>query len=419
MTSRERVRTAIRRQEPDRVPIDFGGMGSTGIMAIAHSKLKEYLGLNARPTRMYDGGQQLAEVEAEILERFHIDVISLGRTYSPVTDPDRTREFEEKWGGSWREWTMQDGSKAHVSDAFQPESDGKGGWKMRNERGGIFAVMPEGALYFDSGPDNNLLRNAQTIEDLADWKPGRTTEESFYGTREKAKWLQENTEYAVMGGFGGGGALEPGQGLRGWGQWMMDLAGDRPFAEEIIGRLVEAGVHNAKLFMEIASEYIDIIVVGDDLGTQAGPQMSPQMYHELIHPAHKAVYQTVHDADSDAQIFLHSCGGIRPLIDDLIDEGVDILNPVQTNAVGMEPRGLKDEFGDALTFWGGGAEVAGPLTTGTPGEVREQVRERIGIFAPGGGYVFNQVHNIQANVPPENIVAMFDAAYEFGAYPVG
>ena len=417
MTSRERVRTALSRQEPDRVPIDFGGMGSTGIMTIAYNKLRGHLGQTARPARMYDWGQQLAEPEAWALERFHVDVIALSRSYSPVTDPDRSREFEEKYGEKWKPWTLPDGTACEVSESFDAEPDGDGGWLRRNERG-VWAVMPKNALYFGSGPANHPLENAETIEDLADWQPGKATEAGYTTLREKAKWLHENTDFAIMSGFGGG-AHEPAQGLRGWGQWMMDVAADPEFAKEIVGRLTEANVHNVKLFLEMVGPYIDIVQMGDDLGTQGGPQMSPDMYHDIIHPAHKAVYQAAHATNPDVAVFLHSCGGIRPLIDDLIDEGVDVLNPVQTNAVGMEPNGLKQDFGQKISFWGGGAEVAGALTTGTPEQVREQVRDRIETFAPGGGYVFNQVHNIQANVPPENIIAMFESAYEFGGYTGG
>ncbi len=416
MNSRERVRAAVEHTEPDRVPIDLGGMGSTNIMAVAYNKLKSYLGIDDGTTRMYDWGQQLCEPESWFLERFNVDVVALSRTLSPVTDPDLSREYEAKFGGEWKPWTLPDGSAAEVSASFNPEPDGQGGWQLRNESG-IYAVMPKGALYFNAGPDAHPLKHAKTVDELGDWHPGFAKEGAYDKAAEKAKWLHENTDFAIMSGFGGG-ALEPGQGLRGWGQFMMDIAGDPEMANEIIRRLVESSVHNVKLFLDAGGPYIDIIQMGDDLGTQAGPQMSPEMYHETIHPAHKAVYQAAHEAAPNVKVFLHSCGGIRPLIPDLIDEGVDILNPVQTNAAGMAPEGLKRDLGDDITFWGGGAEVAGVLTDGTPDQVREQVRERLRIFAPGGGYVFNQVHNIQANVPPENVVAMLDAAYEFGTYPI-
>ena len=416
MTSRERVRLAIQHTEPDRVPIDLGGMGSTNIMAIAYNKLKKHLGIEGGTTRLYDWGQQLCEPESWLLERFHVDVIALSRSLSPVTDPELTREYEEKLGGKWKPWTLPDGSAAEASASFNPEPDGAGGWQMRNERG-VWAVMPKGTLYFGSGPANHELDKAETVEDLKDWWPGKVNDDAYADAAEKAKWLHENTGFAIMSGFGGG-ALEPGQGLRGWGQFMEDLAVNRDLADEIIGRLAEASAHNVKIFLEKVGPYLDLIQMGDDLGTQAGPQMSPSMYADTIHKAHAKVYQAAKKAAPNVYVFLHSCGGIRPLIPYLIEEGVEVLNPVQTNAVGMDPAGLKKDFGDRLTFWGGGVEVAGALTDGTPEDVRAQVRERIRVFAPGGGYVFNQVHNIQANVPPENVVAMLEAAYEYGAYPI-
>lgn len=416
MTPRERVRHTLSHREPDRVPIDLGGMGSTNIMAIAYNRLKAFLGIRGGTTRLYDWGQQLCEPESWAIERFHLDVVALSRSLSPVSDPERTREFEARFGGKWKPWVLPDGSRCEAEESFNPEPDGSGGWQMRNERG-VWAVMPKSALYFDGGPANHPLDHAKSVADLGDWKPGYAHEDSYKTAAEKAKWLHENTDFAIMAGFGGG-ALEPAQGVRGWGQFMEDLAGDPDLADEIIGRLTDANVHNVRLFMEMVGPYLDLVQMGDDLGTQAGPQMSPAMYHRFIHPAHKAVYQTAKKTAPNVAIFLHSCGGIRPLIPDLIEEGVEALNPVQTNAAGMEPEGLKRDFGEKLTFWGGGAEVAGVLTYGTPDEVRAQVRERIRIFAPGGGFVFCQVHNIQANVPPENIVAMYEAAYEFGKYPI-
>ena len=416
MTSRERVRLAMNHQEPDRVPIDLGGMGSTNIMAIAYNNLKKHLGITEGTTRLYDWGQQLCEPESWFLERFHIDVIALSRTLSPVTDPELTKEYEAKFGGTWKPWILPDGSSAEASTSFNPESDGEGGWLLRNKRG-VWAVMPKGTLYFGSGPANHELDFAETVDDLKDWWPTKVNDDAYEADVEKARWLHENTDYAIMTGFGGG-ALEPGQGLRGWDQFMMDLAINRDLVDEILGRMSEANAHNVKIYLEKVGPYIDLIQMGDDLGTQAGPQMSPSMYEDTIHEAHATVYQAAKKAAPDVKVFLHSCGGIRPLIPFLIEEGVEVLNPVQTNANGMDPAGLKKDFGDKLAFWGGGVEVAGVLTDGTPEDVRAQVHERLRIFAPGGGYIFNQVHNVQANVPPENIVAMLEAAYEYGTYPI-
>ena len=185
-----------------------------------------------------------------------------------------------------------------------------------------------------------------------------------------------------------------------------------------VNQYLTAGTRNFAVDVELPAvidgeHCIQIIQMGDDLGTQVATQLSPEMYREYVKPRHEAIYQYVRE-HSNLTVFLHSCGSIYKLIPDLIDAGVEILNPVQTSAAHMDPRRLKDEFGDQLTFWGGGCDTQTVLPTATPEEVREHVRERMEIFKPGGGFVFNQIHNVQPNVPPENVVAMLDAAYEYG-----
>jgi len=210
-----------------------------------------------------------------------------------------------------------------------------------------------------------------------------------------------------MGSFGGN-ILEQGQGLRGWENFMADLAGNRELAEKLIEKMVEAHLKNLKLYLEAVGDYIQIIQMGDDLGTQNGPMLSPKLYRELISSAHKAIYDYVHK-NSDVYIFLHSCGGIYELMPYLIEEGVDIINPVQTSARGMDPERLKKEFGDRLTFWGGGCDTQSVLPYGKPEEIKRHVKDRMEIFSRDGGFVFTQVHNIQANVPVENIMALFES----------
>jgi len=229
----------------------------------------------------------------------------------------------------------------------------------------------------------------------------------------RARSLYEETDYAILGGFGGN-ILEAGQFLRGWEQFMMDLAADPEFTHAMLGRLTEWHLANLERYLDAVGDHIQIIQMGDDLGTQIATQLSPAMYREYVKPCHKAIYRYVRE-HSDVAVFLHSCGSIYQLIPDLIEAGVEILNPVQTSAANMDPRRLKDEFGDRLAFWGGGCDTQTVLPAATPEEIREHVRERMEIFKPGGGFVFNQIHNVQPNVPPENVVAMLDAAYEFAA----
>jgi uroporphyrinogen decarboxylase len=398
MNSRERVLKTIRHEEPDRVPLDLGGMASTGIMAIAYNKLKQRMGINPGPTRVYDVGQQLAEIDLEILAHFDCDVISMRNSLG--------RRPEQ-----WRDWTLPDGSVGQMSVHSYPVRQGDE-WVLKNGEQ-VWAHMPEGCLYFE-GISHPLAgeRTGAAIK-KHDWRV--FTDAELRLAQENAKYLFENTDLAIMAGFGGN-ILEIGQGLRGWEDFMLDLAMNDGYTQHLLGKMVENHLENLALFLDALKPYIQIIQMGDDMGTQAAPQVSVDMYRELIKPCHSQIYQYVH-AHSDVHVFLHSCGSIYELIPDLIDAGVEILNPVQTSAVNMEPQRLKNEFGDKLTFWGGGLDTQQVLPNGTPEEVAEQVRERMEIFAPGGGFVFTQVHNIQANIPVENIIAEFEAAKKYRNYP--
>jgi len=210
----------------------------------------------------------------------------------------------------------------------------------------------------------------------------------------------------------GGSIHEVGQSLRGWGQFMLDLAVGGAFIEDLIEGIVETQLANLELYLEAVGDYVQIVQFGDDLGMQDRLQMSPEMYQKYLKPGHKRLFQHVHK-NSGCAVFLHSCGSIYPLIPDLIEVGVDILNPVQTSAKDMDPQRLKAEFGDQITFWGGGCDTQHVLPNSTPEEIARHVSEHIEIFAPGGGFIFNQIHNIQADIPPEKIVAMFDTALKY------
>lgn len=399
MTSRERVLMAINHREPDRAPIDFGAMRSTGIMAVAYNKLKEHLGITGGATRVFDTMQQLAEMEQPLLDRFHIDVVDVVNTFGRYPD-------------EWKPWVLPDGSAAYIPLGFNPESDGEGGYVVKDAEGRVISRAPQGCLYFE--PTYCPLACVSSVSELEDWQPDLLPNEYLDELHNRAKWIYENTDYAILGGFGGN-ILEGGQVLRGWGQFMMDMALDHDFTHTMLDKLTEAHLDNLKRYLDAVGDYIQVIQMGDDLGTQSATQLSLDMYREYIKPRHKRIYQFVREY-SDVHVFLHSCGAIYDLIPDLIEEGVEILNPVQTSAVGMDPARLKAEFGDRLTFWGGGCDTQTVLPNATPEQIRDHVRERIEIWKPGGGFIFNQVHNVQSNVSPENVVAMLDAAYEYGKY---
>jgi uroporphyrinogen decarboxylase len=360
-------------------------MASTGITAITYNKLKAYLGIDSGQTRVYDTMQQLAVIESNRLG-----------TESP----------------SWKPWILPDGSAAHIPARFNPESDGEGGYVVKNAEGTVLMRAPKGCLYFES--TYHPLADLTSVAELEDWTPRIFSNRYLDRVHDNARILYENTDYAIMGSFGGN-VIEAGQDLRGWAQFLMDMAGDPEFVHTMLDRLTETHISNLERYLEAAGDYIQIIQMGDDMGTQAAPQISLDMYREFIKPRHTTIYQYVRE-HSDVAVFLHSCGSIYELIPDLIEAGVQILNPVQTSATGMEPQRLKDEFGDRLVFWGGGCDTQTVLPTATTEEIREHVYTRMQIFKPGGGFVFNQIHNVQADVPIGNLVDMLDAAREFAAY---
>ncbi len=399
MTSRERILCTLRHEEPDKVPIDLGAMRSTGIMAIAYNQLKRFLGVKDGSTRVYDVYQQLAEPELDILKRFGVDVIDLD--HSLGLHPEQ-----------WKSWRLPDGSLCEMPVNQYPVRQ-KNEWVFFH-KSKVVGRMPDGCLYFESC--NPPLADAKSKQDILNYDWYYYTDEELRTLEEKSKWLHKHTDFAIMGGFGGN-ILESGQSLRGWDTFMMDLMINRSFAEDLMDKLIEVHLVNLKKYLQAVGDYIQIIQMGDDLGTQHSPQLSPDLYRELIKPRHSRIYQYVKQ-HSDLFVFLHSCGSIYALLPDLIDAGVDIINPVQTSAADMEAQRLKREFGDNLVFWGGGADTQTVMPEASPASIREHVMERIHIFAPGGGFVFAPVHNIQANVPPENIVAVYETALEARNYPI-
>jgi uroporphyrinogen decarboxylase len=401
MTSRERVLTALNHREPDRVPVDLGAMRSTGMMAIAYARLKRHLGIREGRIRVFDFSQQLAEIEPLILERFQIDTVDIANT--SLYPDERT----------WSPFTLPDGTPAEIPPDVSYRSDGEGGYLAASAKGEVWGRMPKGCLYFDLfEPPYGAPRKP-----VEEFTLPLYTDKQLEWLRRRAEFLNRHTEYALMGGFSGN-TIEKAQRLRGTGNFMLDLAEDPEYAEALLHHLVDIHVRNLKLFLDAVGDAIQIIQFGDDLGTQNGPQISRDMYRRFIHPLHKRLYFLVRERKPHLKIFLHSCGSVEAFMDFFIDEGVDVINPVQTSAVNMEPAYLKAKYGDRIAFWGGGCDTQQILSQASPEQIREHVRERLQIFAPGGGYVFNTIHNIQANVPPENIVALFDAVQDYGTYPI-
>jgi uroporphyrinogen decarboxylase len=365
-------------------------MRSTGITALAYRRLKEHLGITEGNIYVYDTGQQLAVVEPPILDRFGVDVVPL--------------DLDQLLG--WQPYTLPGGYPARIVAGFTTETAPDGS-VYQLEDGRRVRYRPPSSHYF-----YRIYRpraEATTSADLDPFPLRSYSDDELLLLRDRARHLYESTDYAIMGNFGGS-ILETGQGLRGWEQFMTDLARGGSFLEALLEKLTEFHLVNLARYLDTVGSYIQIIVMGDDLGTQYGLQISPQTYRRWIKPCHTRIYGYVRQHYPQVYVFLHSCGSIYPLIPDLIEAGVQVLNPVQISAAGMDPVRLKREFGADLTFWGGGCDTQHTLPHDTAQGVVTEVKRLLDIFAPGGGYVFNQVHNLQADVPPENVVAMLETA---------
>lgn len=371
MTSRQRVLNAINRKPVDRVPIDLGMHPSTGISAFAYWNLREHLGLSTDNIEITDMVQFLPRVQEDILSRFHCDCTIL---------QPRPRKVER--------WNPRDKYNFTIPANAAPRLDDKGNWIV--EYGGGKMRMPKGGFFFDG----DWL-------DLED----RNEDEWVKAVTDEAERIYKETDYftSVMGfwGFFAEGDIE----------WQCRMLTDPDEIHEGNARALEDALIKAGKVINSAGRYVQGLCVGGDLGTQQGPMIRPSVYEELCAPYLKKFCDFVHQ-NSDFKVFYHCCGSIKPLIPILIDCGVDVLNPVQISANDMDPAELKSTFGDKLTFWGGGCDTQNVLGTGNPEEVSENVRSLMNVFKQNSGFVFNQVHNIMGNVPPENIVAMLDAAYE-------
>jgi uroporphyrinogen decarboxylase len=396
MNSRERVRAALNHRPPDRVPIDLGGSIVTGINAMGYARLKRHLGLPG-PVRVSSVILLLAEVEEELRERWGVDVLPVPRYYAAPGVP---------LAGGWREHPLPDGTPALFPRDFAPRLRADGAWELVQPEGGEAAsVLSPGSGSFV--PARFPLAGAG-LEELEAWQPPRIGAEELEFLHRTARRLYERTDKALFGWFNGS-IFEQSQFLCGWDEFMVRLAADAPFADRLLEKLTEAALADLRLYLQAVGPYLEAVGFGDDFGIQGGLQLSPAMFRERIKPRLARIYAAAH-AGSKAKVFLHSCGSVVELLEDFIQIGVDVLNPVQTSAAGMEPEGLKRRFGTRIVFWGGGADVQRILPLGTPEEVRRDVRRRLEVFAPGGGFVFAPIHNLQADVPPENVEAMYEEA---------
>lgn len=382
MTSRERVIKALNHEVPDRVPIDLGGF-QTGIHKKAYGELLVHLGIPDEIT-VLDPVQQLAKPCEDVLQRFNVDI----------------------------RYVCSHGPGSFKGGIEQNTRQGKIWHDLKDEFGVVWSMPDDQQLYMDIS--HHPLADA-TIEDIEDYPfPDGGDPTRFTGVRQQALKLREETPYATSTGIGGV-VYEICWYMRGMERWFMDMLENIDFCEALLDQTLKFWVDYYTGFMAEVGDIVDIVMIGDDLAGQHGPLFSPEFYRKFIKPRHKKLIQHIKSLTS-AKIWYHTCGGCTEYIPDLIDNGIDILNPVQISAAKMDPQNLKDSFGKEIVFWGGGIDSQHVFPFAKPTEIREHVRKNLEIFKPGGGYVFNNVHNIQAGVPAENIVAMYDAAYEFGFY---
>ena len=382
LTSRERVITALNFRTPDRVPIDLGGF-QTGIHKKAYIELLRYLNRDEELI-MLDPVQQLVRPSEHILELFHVDI-----RYVTARGP---KDFD----GSIKE-NLRNGKLWH---------------DLKDEFGVVWSMPDEQQLYMDIS--HHPLADA-SIKDIATYPfPDGKDASRFEGLREKVLYLRNNTNYAISTGIGGV-IYEIGWYMRGLERWYMDMLENPEFCETLLDRILQFWMDYYSGFMKEIGDIIDVVMIGDDLAGQSGPLFSPDFYKQVVKPRQKQLVEHIHSL-TEAKIWYHTCGSCLEYIPELIDNGVEILNPVQINAAGMDPAKLKQAYGDKLVFWGGGVDSQGVLPFSAPENVKADVKANMEAFKAGGGYVFNNVHNIQAGVPPENIIAMYEAAYEYGFY---
>jgi len=420
MTSRERVRKAINHQEADRVPLDLGSTLVTGIQASSYATLKKALNISGGKIRVYDPFQMLAEVEDSMKSILGVDTygIQLPTTLFGYPNED------------WKPFTLFDGTHVEISGRFEYDVLANGDIVQypKGDRGAPpSGKMPKDGYYFDV-----IVRQEPIDESSLDPKEwvdqnySLYTEEELRYLEETSKWYFENTEYALLGNFWGAGfgdiAFVPGphvahpKGIRNPEEWYISTITRKSYIQEIYKLQYELQMKNLELYRQAVGDRIDVVVMsGTDFGSQNGPFISPDAYRELYKPLHKKMNRWVHE-QTGWKTFYHTCGSIAAFFDDFYEAEIDILNPVQISAAGMDPETLKSGYGDRFVFWGGAIDAQHTLPFSTPEQVREEVKQNMAVFAEGGGFVFNNVHNIQTGIPVENLVAMFEAFKEFSGY---
>lgn len=423
MNSRERVSLSLNHKEPDHLPVDLGGSAVTGMHVNTIYGVRQALKLDppGTPVKVVEPYQMLGEVAPDLMDALGIDVVGLGK-------PANMFGYRNE---GWKPWTTPQGVPVLVPEGFNTDPEPNGDVLMYPEgdkSAPASGRMPQGGFYFDTIIRQEPIDDDHlNVEDnLQEFTPV-TDEELAYVARE-AERIYTQSDKAILANFGGTAfgdiALVPApnlkhpRGIRDVAEWYMSTVSRRDYVYEVFERQCEIGIANLeKIYQAVGNKVNAVFVTGTDFGTQNGPFISPKAYRSLYMPFHKQVNDWIH-THTTWKTFIHSCGSVRILIPDFIAAGFDILNPVQCSAANMAPEDLKREYGSQITFWGGGVDTQRTLPFGTPEEVRAQVRERIRTFGPGGGFIFNPIHNVQAQTPVENVLAMFETVRDDGRYPI-
>lgn len=402
LTSRERVLMALNHEETDRVPIDLGSSRSTGINANAYNKLKEYLGIKT-DTICFDVKQDLAYADFDLLKRLGSDVVILPRLVPSIGIPiDKMKPGK----------LPCDGGDCMLAEAFNPVDIGGGTLGVFDSEGHLLAKRPKDGLYFDEC--YNPLQDAESEEDIdANLKlPGITDYECDW-LRKRAKDIYENTDFCISG------ATSTSLFEKGWKDWgmqtfMENLYCEPELIEYYLDKMTDAYIAMMDKYLDAVGDYVQVVQNNDDFGSQRGMLLSPDLYRKFFKPRHARINEAIRKKKKDIHISLHCCGSIHPIIGDIIESGYDILNPLQKEAADMDPYEIKKEFGKNVTIWGGACSTQTTLTHGTIDEIIEECKAMIKCYAPGGGFVYSQIHNIQADISPEKIMAVFDTALKYG-----
>lgn len=384
MTSLERVQLTLQHKEPDRVPFDLGSTVLTGIHKKAYVRLREFLGLTPAEVQIEDICQQLALVEEKVKQMLQVDV----RSVNPKAPTAAIK-------GPWEEGVY---------------------WKLVDEWGIEWWMPRDGGLYFDMR--RHPLAYASSVREIEQYPwPDPTSGERFEQMGEQARYWMEDQRFGYVLGRHAAGIFETASWMRGIPTFLCDLIRRPALAQALLEKVTQLKMQYWEKALETVGKHVMIVSEADDLATQDRLMISPEQYRKWLKPYHRRLFEHIKKkAQSPVKIFYHCCGAIKPLLPDLIEAGIDILNPVQVSAKGMDTKQLKRQFGKDLVFWGGGIDTQHVLPHGSKRQIFDEVRRRIEDLAPGGGFVFATVHNIQADVPPENIVAMWEALQRYGSY---